>query len=119
MLTIYLCGIITSLYLCYEVFLKIIPQIIGFIAVATFLLSYQHKKRNNIILLNFISRCLYILQYLLLGAFTGAIFDILAAISSVFAGKKDIAFIKRYINFFCNNYELLYFHSRYNNCFFK
>ena len=77
--------------------MKVIPQIIGLLAVATFLLSFQQKKRNNIILLNFISRCLYILQYILLGAFTGAIFDILAAFSSAFAGKKHTDFIKRHI----------------------
>ncbi|MBQ3547539.1 MAG: YgjV family protein [Clostridia bacterium] len=77
--------------------MKILPQIIGLLAVATFLFSYQLKKRSNIILLNTISRCLYILQYLLLGAFSGAVFDILAAISSVFAGKKHMPFIKKNI----------------------
>lgn len=77
--------------------MKIIPQIIGLIAVATFLLSFQQKKRKNIILFNLISRCLYILQYLLLGAFTGAVFDILAAVSSAFAGKKHLNFIKKHI----------------------
>ncbi len=77
--------------------MKILPQIIGVLAVVTFLLSYQQKKRKNIILFNFISRCLYILQYLLLSAFSGAIFDILAAVSSVFAGKKHHPFIKTHI----------------------
>lgn len=59
-----------------------IPQIVGLLAVATFLLSYQERDRKNIILLNTISRCLYILQYLLLGAFSGVVLDILGAISS-------------------------------------
>jgi len=76
--------------------MEIIPQIMGLSAVATFLLSYQQKKRKNIILLNTISRCLYILQYLLLGAFAGAVLDILGAISSVIAGKKDSGFVKKY-----------------------
>lgn len=74
----------------------IIAQIIGLSAVATFLLSYQQKKRKNIILLNTISRVLYILQYVLLGAFSGAILDILGAISCVIAGKKDNEFIKKH-----------------------
>lgn len=74
----------------------VVPQIIGLVAVATFLLSYQQKKRNNIIALNVISRCLYILQYLLLGAFSGAVLDILGAISSFVAGKKHHSFIKKY-----------------------
>ena len=77
--------------------MKIIAQIIGLLAVATFLLSYQQKRRPQIILFNLISRFLYILQYVLLGAFTGAIFDILAAIASVFAGKKQVNFVKNHI----------------------
>ncbi len=80
--------------------MKIAAQTIGLIAVATFLLSYQQKKRNHIIWLNFASRCLYILQYLLLGAFTGAILDILAAVSSAFSGKKHTAFIKKHVKWF-------------------
>lgn len=76
--------------------LDIIPQIVGLLAVAMFLLSYQQKKRTNIILLNVISRCLYILQYLLLGAFAGAVLDVLGALSSVIAGKKHIPFIKKH-----------------------
>lgn len=75
---------------------NMIPQIIGLLAVATFLLSYQQKKRTNIILLNVISRCLYILQYVLLGAFAGAVLDVLGALSSVIAGKKHTGFIKKH-----------------------
>lgn len=74
--------------------MKIVPLIIGLLAVATFLLSYQQKTRKNIILFNVISRCLYILQYILLGAFAGAALDILGAISSVVAGKKHTPFVK-------------------------
>lgn len=76
--------------------MKIIPQIVGIAAVITFLLSYQQKERKNIILCNVVSRCLYILQYILLGAFAGAALDILGAISSVAAGKKDSPFIKKH-----------------------
>lgn len=76
--------------------MKLIAQIIGLLAVGTFLWSYQQKKREHIIWMNFASRCLYILQYLLLGAFTGAVLDILAAGSSAFSGKKHTDFIKKY-----------------------
>jgi len=76
--------------------MKWIPQIIGLLAVATFLLSYQQKKRKNIILLNVVSRCLYILQYLLLGAFSGAVLDVLGATASVIAGKKHVDFVKNH-----------------------
>ena len=76
--------------------MKITAQIIGLLAVATFLLSYQQKKRKNIILFNTLSRCLYILQYMLLGAFSGAVLDVLGAVSSVVAGKKHKGFVKRH-----------------------
>ena len=74
-----------------------VAQVIGLLAVATFLISYQQKKRTNIILFNVISRCLYILQYLLLGAFSGAVLDILGAVASAVAGKKDAPFIKKHL----------------------
>jgi len=77
--------------------MKTASLIIGLLAVATFLLSYQQKTRKNIILFNVISRCLYILQYLLLGAFAGAVLDVLGALTSVVAGKKDHPFIKRHL----------------------
>jgi len=74
----------------------IIPQIVGLLAVAAFLWSYQQRKRRNIIIFNVTSRFLYILQYLLLGAFSGAVLDIMGAISSLVAAKKDIPFIKKH-----------------------
>lgn len=75
----------------------IFAQIIGLIAVGTFLLSYQQKKRKNIILFNTVSRCLYILQYLLLGAISGAVLDVLGAIACVIAGKKHTGFVAKHI----------------------
>lgn len=76
--------------------MDIIPQILGIFAVITFLLSYQQKKRANIIVLNTVSRCLYIMQYILLSAFSGAVLDVLGVISSVVAGKKRAPFIKKH-----------------------
>ena len=73
----------------------IIPLIIGILAVITFLWSYQLKRRSGIIILNATSRCLYILQYLLLGAISGAALDILGTLASFIAGKKDSAFVKK------------------------
>lgn len=87
--------------------MKIIPQILGLLAVVTFLISYQQKKRNRIILLNVISRCLYILQYFMLGAFAGAVLDILGAVASVVAGKKHVPFVKKHLKFFVIGINLL------------
>lgn len=93
-------------------------QIIGLMAVAAFLLSYQQKKRSNIIALNAISRCLYVLQYLLLGAFSGAVLDILGTISSIIASKKHTSFVKKTYK---GNYDFckcLYDSCRIDCCIF-
>ena len=76
---------------------KLIPQIIGIFAVVIYLLSYQMKKRKGIIITNAISRGLYILQYILLGAFAGAVLDILGMLSSIVAERKDTKFIKKHL----------------------
>lgn len=74
----------------------ILAQITGVLAVASYLLSYQFKKRKHIILVNASSSCLYVLQYILLGAFTGAALDILSAINTFVAGRKDKGFVAKY-----------------------
>ena len=74
----------------------LLPQIIGLLAVAALLLCYQQKKRGRIILFNLISRCLYILQYIMLGAFSGAVLDVLGAVAAAVAGKKTEGFVKKH-----------------------
>lgn len=75
----------------------ILAQIIGILAVATYLLSYQLKRRKHIVLVNAISSILYVLQYIMLGAFEGAAIDILSAISTLTAHKKDKSFIAKHV----------------------
>ena len=77
-----------------------LAQIIGLFAVTAFLLSYQQKKRTNIIVWNVTSRILYIIQYILLGAFEGAVLDVLGTVSSFMAQKKDNKVIKKYLSLF-------------------
>lgn len=77
-----------------------IAQVVGLFAIATFLLSYQQKRRRNIIILNATSRALYILQYILLGAFEGAVLDVLGIFASLVAQKKETPFVKRHIRLF-------------------
>lgn len=81
--------------------MKLFAQIVGLLAVATFLLSYQQKKRKNIIVLNSTSRVLYIIQYIMLGAFEGAVLDVLGTISSVAAQNKDKGIIRKYLKIVC------------------
>ncbi len=77
--------------------MMVAAQIVGVFAVALFLLSYQMKKRKNIILCNAVSRVLYILQYLMLGAYEGAVLDILGTVSSVMAQNKEKGFMRRHL----------------------
>lgn len=72
-------------------------QIVGILGVATYVLSYQLKKRNNIVLVNIISNVLYVLQYILLGAFEGAAIDCLSSFSSIAAYNKDKKFISKHV----------------------
>ncbi len=77
----------------------ILGQIIGILATATYVLSYQQKKRKNIILVNAMSNFFYVLQYILLGAFEGATLDILSTVSTVAAHNKDKGFILKHTKF--------------------
>lgn len=76
--------------------LLIVSQIIGVAAVALYLLSFQLKKRRQIVWCTCLSNALYVLQYILLGAFSGAVMDFLSTVSSFFAGKKNTVRFKRY-----------------------
>ena len=71
--------------------------IVGLVAVTLYLLGYQQKKRKQIIIFNVTSRVLYILQYVLLSAYEGAVLDIAGTISSLFAQKKNVPFIKKHL----------------------
>ena len=71
-------------------------HILGVLAVVTFLLSFQLKTRKNIIVVNLTSRLLYILQYVLLGAFEGAVLDFMGLVLSVVAKYKEKEFNSRH-----------------------
>lgn len=76
--------------------LLIISQVIGLVAVALYLISFQLKKRRQIVWVTCLSNALYVLQYVLLGAFSGAVMDFLSALCSFFAGKKNAPRFRRY-----------------------
>ena len=76
--------------------MKTAALITGLAAVFFFLLSYQFPKRRAIITCNVISRVLYILQYLLLFAFEGAVMDVSAIPSSVLAARKHTPFVHKH-----------------------
>ena len=66
----------------------IISQVIGVFAVALYLLSYQLKKRSHIVWVTCISNALYVTQYILLGAFSGAVMDFMSTVSSFFCCEE-------------------------------
>ena len=80
--------------------MKEIAFVIGIVAVCLYLLGYLQKRRKSIIILNLSSRILYIIQYILLGAFEGAALDVCGSASSVLAEKKDTEIIKKHFYIF-------------------
>ena len=74
-------------------------HVLGILAVVTFLLCFQFKTRKNIIIMNLVSRMLYILQYILLGAFEGAALDFAGFLLSFFARYKEKEAFKKYFAF--------------------
>lgn len=72
-----------------------IALVVGLLAVSIFLLSYLQKKRGYIVVFNLTSRVLYIVQYLLLGAFEGAVLDVCGAVSAFFAQRSDKGIVKK------------------------
>jgi hypothetical protein len=76
------------------VLMKPLATIFGLTAAAMFVLSYQCKTRRGIILLNAGSRVLYVLQYILLGAYDGMVLDLSAFLVSMLAQRKDRGWLR-------------------------
>ena len=72
--------------------MKIAATIIGIIGVVLYISSYQFKRRKTIVAMYTVANLMYVIQYLMLGAYTGVAMDFLALISSVIAKKKDKPF---------------------------
>lgn len=63
--------------------MDIITQIIGFIAIAFSILAVQFNTHGKIIAFKTISSLLFALQYLLLGAYTGMVMDIIGSTRNI------------------------------------
>ena len=74
----------------------LVANIIGIIAVAMFVLSYQFKTRRWIIIFNGGSRVFYVLQYILLGAFEGAVLDIVALLVTLLTDQRERNWLKKH-----------------------
>lgn len=96
--------------------IEIIAQIIGFVAMAFNIVSYQGKKQSTVILLQFFGGTLFAVNYLLLGATVGSILNIIGALRAVLFLFKDklktdrlpwfIAFVASYITVYILNFTV-------------
>ena len=77
--------------------MKMFANFLGILAVAAFVSSYQLKLRRGIIILNAASRILYVAQYLLLGAFEGALLDVVAFFVSLLCQCRERGFVKKHL----------------------
>lgn len=66
-----------------------IGQIVGFIAMAIIVASYQQKTHKKILVFQMISGLLFTVHYVLLGAYTGAVMNLLGAFRSLIYSKRD------------------------------
>lgn len=55
-------------------------QIIGFVGLALSIIAFQFKKHKQIVLLKLSSELVFSIQYILLGAWTGAVLDLISVI---------------------------------------
>lgn len=73
-----------------------IGQIIGFVAMAIIVFSYQQKSHKNILTFQMVSGLLFTLHYLLLGAYTGCISNLIGALRSlIYANRGANRFTSR------------------------
>lgn len=63
--------------------MEIFIQIIGFLGMAANFLSFQFKKHKHILLLRTTNEALFIAQYFLLGAFSGAYLNIVGCVRNI------------------------------------
>lgn len=68
---------------------EIIGQIIGFIAMGIIVISYQQKTHKNILVFQMVSGLLFTIHYIMLGAYTGAVMNLLGAFRSLVYANRD------------------------------
>lgn len=73
--------------------------VIGMAANLFYFAGYLMKKRNMIIAFNATSRVLYVLQYFVLGAFSGVGLEITGVTATLIAGKKNKPFVLKNLKY--------------------
>ncbi len=75
--------------------IKYAANAVGVVAVIVYLLSYQQKTQKRIAAFNMTSRGLYVTQYILLGAYSGAVLDVLCMLALLPAQRKEKAWVQK------------------------
>lgn len=65
------------------IMLETIGQIVGFVAMGIIVISYQQKTHKNILVFQMVSGLLFTAHYVLIGAYTGAIMNLVGAFRSL------------------------------------
>ena len=90
--------------------IEIIAQIIGIIAMAFNILSYQGKKQSTVVAFQLVGGALFAANFLLLGATVGAILNMIAVVRAVVFLYKDKLHANHPVWFigFCLSYIAVY-----------
>ena len=70
--------------------MDIIIQIIGVLALTANFVSFQVKKHRHILFFRTVNEGLFILQYFLLGAFSGSVLNIVGCVRNIIFAKQVI-----------------------------
>lgn len=67
----------------------IAAQAVGLVALVFAMISYQMKTQKGIVLIQIVSCSFFAIHFLMLGAYTGALMNLIAAVRSVVFANKD------------------------------
>lgn len=74
--------------------MRYIPHIIGSFDVLAFIVSYQQHTRKGILAFNILARTLFVIQYIMLSAFEGAMMNGIGIICAGLADNKEKGVLK-------------------------
>ncbi len=69
--------------------IEIIAQIIGYIATAIVLITFQFKTQKTIVIFQFFSTMLFTVHFYMLGLYAGALLNAVCAIRAIVFSQKD------------------------------
>lgn len=79
--------------------MEYIPHIIGSFGVLAFVISYLHHTRKGILAFSILARTLFVIQYIMISAFEGAMMNGVGIICAVLADNKEREALKNKLMF--------------------